>query len=315
MAPVRSAFLVCLAAVWLSSCQTDGSPGPTTTAPADASASISVVSYEVEWTDGRGPFRKITIPGTLRLPRDASGKVPAVVLLHSAGGIDGTGHGHAVNLNAAGFATLEIDMFRPRGRNNLGPIRQNHTIPDVFGALNFLAEHPAIDPARIAVAGYSYGGTLAILTLSDSMASAYGGGTPHRFAAHIAYYPVCYFFSRRLGGRTTPFANQAESRWSGRPLLIITGAKDEYEAPDTCDKLKQSLPEANRAVTTVYVYPEAGHGFDVPHGRSYRDDFACFGNGCTVQHFRHPAATDEAYRLEVEFLRKAFNLEPPKPSS
>jgi dienelactone hydrolase len=295
----------------LAACQTDGSPGPTTTATSDASVSLSRVSYQVDWTDGRSPFRKLTIPGTLRLPQGATGKIPAVVLLHSYGGIDGTGHGHAVNLNAAGFATLEIDMFGPRGQAFADHKR---VLPDVFGALNFLAAHPAIDPERIAVAGYSYGGILAMLSLSEGYARSFSGGSSHRFAAHIAYYPVCYFFGRRLGGRRAPYAGDID-RSTGRPLLIIAGAKDEYEGPDTCEKLKESLSDATRSLTTVHTYPDAGHGFDVPHGRSYDDSLACFGNGCRVNHFRNAEATADAYRREVEFLRKAFALEPGRPSS
>lgn len=305
-----------LLAVSLAACQTDSAPGPTTTAlstaTADASASVSTISYEITTRDGRG---KLAIPGTLRVPKAASGKVPAVLLLHSAGGIDGTGHGHAVNLNAAGFATLEIDMFRPRGRTDLGPIRQQDVVGDVYGALKFLAEHPAIDPDRIAVAGYSFGGTLAILTLEERRQFVHQQITERRFAAHIAYYPVCYFFNGQLGGKSAPFASDARAPWTGRPLLIITGANDEYEAPDTCVKLRGLLPDANRDATTVHVYPGVSHGFDEPRSRSYHDYYACFGNGCQVRHSFNAAVTADAYRREVEFLRKAFGIEAAKPAS
>lgn len=310
MRRIRSWLVVILAGASLPGCETDGTPRPTTTATTDAIATVERISYEIEWSDGRGPLRKITIPGTLRLPRNATGPVPAVLILHNYNGLDGTGHGHAVNFNSAGYATLEIDMFGPRGR--VVP-EQRSVLWDVFGGLNYLAARPDIDPQRIAVSGYSYGGILTLLAVSEGLSRSYSRGSGHRFAAHIAYYPLCYFFARSLGGRIVPYPREID-RPTGRPLLIFAGAKDEYEGPDTCEKLKETLSDETRALTTVHTYPNVGHGFDAPYSRTYHDPYACFGNGCNVKHFRDDAVAQDAYRREVEFLRKAFASVPPQPA-
>jgi dienelactone hydrolase len=97
---------------------------------------------------------------------EAKGQVPAVVILHGSGGIDGRGEFHAKPLNAAGIATLEVFMFtsgnRPRGGS-----RSNFT--HMYGALNYLANRHDIDPQRIGVMGFSWGGrTLSFLDESSS---------------------------------------------------------------------------------------------------------------------------------------------------
>jgi dienelactone hydrolase len=98
------------------------------------------------------------VAGYLVFPTgEAKGQVPAVVVLHGSGGIDGRGEFHAKALNAAGIATLEVFMFtggnRPRGGS-----RSNFT--HMYGALNYLANRPDIDPQRIGVMGFSWGGGL-----------------------------------------------------------------------------------------------------------------------------------------------------------
>src|SRR5690606_1877014 len=52
---------------------------------------------------GQGYTSANEVSATLQLPDGASGKLPAVVILHSAAGLDGRGAFHATALNQAGF--------------------------------------------------------------------------------------------------------------------------------------------------------------------------------------------------------------------
>jgi hypothetical protein len=54
--------------------------------------------------------RSVKVSGNLTLPV-SPGKVPAIVILHSRAGIDGTGVFYAEALNRAGIATLEIQPY------------------------------------------------------------------------------------------------------------------------------------------------------------------------------------------------------------
>jgi uncharacterized protein len=51
----------------------------------------------------------LTLPATFVVP-PKSAAVPAVVVLHGSGGVDGRGAYHAEALHRRGIATLEVDM-------------------------------------------------------------------------------------------------------------------------------------------------------------------------------------------------------------
>ncbi|MDB5494109.1 MAG: hypothetical protein JWP86_1446, partial [Phenylobacterium sp.] len=57
----------------------------------------------------------LTVAGKLNTLQDAAGETAAVVICHGSDGVDGRGDFHAAALNAAGIATLEIDMWAARG--------------------------------------------------------------------------------------------------------------------------------------------------------------------------------------------------------
>ena len=56
------------------------------------------------------------VPGTLSFPQDAAGRVAAVVIAHDSAGLipEGPERDYVAALNAAGIATLVIDMWTPR---------------------------------------------------------------------------------------------------------------------------------------------------------------------------------------------------------
>jgi hypothetical protein len=119
------------------------------------------------------------IPGTLSLPSNAVGPVPAVVIGHASGGLmpEGPEADYVAALNAAGIATLVIDMWTPRqvpsgaaafgggGGEDHRPRAIGDTLPDAFGALKFLAAHPAIDRKRVGMLGFSWGAMLSVLAM------------------------------------------------------------------------------------------------------------------------------------------------------
>lgn len=157
------------------------------TAPAQAQVAETKLTYP---TAEAGVTRPI--PATLRIPR-AEGRIPAVVVVHGTGGVDGRGAFHIQALNAAGIATLEVDYFGARGLRPGAERRPSapQLLPDSYGALLFLGAHPAIDPARIGIAGFSLGGAQAQLT-SNAVATQHYTGGQAKFAAHVAFYPVCW---------------------------------------------------------------------------------------------------------------------------
>ena len=196
--------------------------------------------------------------GELREPNlspGQTGPLPAVVIVHGSGGVDSRGENYARALNQAGFATLEIDLWSVRGvaKPQDRPKAVVETLPDAFAALHFLSGRSGIDPKRIGIMGFSWGGVVSMLSATreahDALASP-----GEAFAAHAPLYPVCWVYNHVPG--------YAFAELTGAPVFIQAGAKDLYDAPDSCETLRASLPEAARKLVRVTVYPDAGHAWD-----------------------------------------------------
>lgn len=139
------------------------------------------------------PQASVELTGELYRPAGA-GPFPAVVQLH---GCDGRGSRESedaagARLTALGYTLLIVDSFGPRGvkercgaNNWTDPVDR---VADAYGALDWLARQPFIDPGRIALLGYSQGAIVALSAVSS-------GGEEvlydRHFRAVVAYYPYC----------------------------------------------------------------------------------------------------------------------------
>lgn len=236
------------------------------------------------------------IRGTLRVPKSGD-KRPAVVIIHNAGQ-DTTGRAYAIALTQAGFVTLEPELWRGRRDNESPTPYLAHT----FGALQFLASHPRVDPERIGGMGFSLGGILNMRAATEHFTQKYTGAKP-RYAAHLALYPVCYLHLNAQEGKSrTKALHGIHSKVTGVPVHILAGAKDEYDETDTCAKFIASIPPEARKHFSLTVYPDAGHGWDAPISRTYYHARACLGRGCTVNHERIETRARESLDYAVKFF-------------
>ncbi len=99
------------------------------------------------------------VVGMLSRPA-GEGRSPAVVLLHTCGGLlpHVTLHWPRY-LTGQGYVVLSVDSYTPRGysRCNERTTWKNDQTKDAFGALDYLASLPFVDGERIAVMGFSVG--------------------------------------------------------------------------------------------------------------------------------------------------------------
>src|SRR6185312_8028089 len=109
---------------------------------------------------------------------------------------------------------------------------------DIMDAADWLRQQPKIDPGRIAVIGWSYGGGGALAALRAMPAHP-------AIAKAVMYYPVC----RGAQPWTVPI-----------PALMLLGGKDDIAYPNLCKPVIDGVPADHLHVIT---YPDAGHGFDV----------------------------------------------------
>ncbi len=250
-------------------------------------------SYPAFVSDADPP---LTIAGKLSTPVEGP-PAPAVLICHGSDGVDPRGAFHAAALNDAGIATFEIDMWAARGvkRGALArPRSVPETLPDAFAALAFMARQPEIDPARLGILGFSWGGVVSLLTATPRWRDQLGAKAP-AIKAHAALYPVCWAYENVPG--------LSLASLTGAPILIQAGDADAYDDPDGLDQLLARLPAASRALIRGVTHKGAGHGFDRNSpARTIVDPFAHKGAGGPVLMAFHPEAAEAARAANVAFF-------------
>lgn len=229
--------------------------------------------------DRDGSGERVHIAALLYRPAGPapSGGFPAVIVLHGCGGMYSALRGHTDELSrhnaawtgdllAEGYAVLFPDSFNSRGQREVCTIPpESRTINpgrrrlDALGALAWLASQRGIDGDRVALLGFSHGGstTLAAINARDRAVIAFRDvpDAPRFFRAAVAFYPGCRAFQA------------AGERWQpAMPARIYIGEKDDWTPAAPC----AALGEAQRArgePFEVTVYADSHHGFDSPAGR------------------------------------------------
>lgn len=193
------------------------------------------------------------VTGYLARPPGA-GPFAAIVAMHGCGGVrkaNGKGSKKMIDwgrrLRDAGYVVLFVDSFGSRGHGSLcktmpRPVTQQDRSGDVAGAADWLAGQDFVDPKRIALIGWSNGGTAVLWAAEPKW-------RPRRadFAAAIAFYPWC----RKI---------LKDTLWRPRlPLTILIGSADDWTPAAPCTRISK------RWGSRIVVYDGAYHSFDHPH--------------------------------------------------
>jgi dienelactone hydrolase len=241
------------------------------------------------------------VPALFGRPAGSTPNVPAVLILHGSGGVDGRGDFYAKALQQAGIATLEITMFPPGGRPRAGT---KATMPHAAAALTWLAAQPTVDGQRLGVMGFSWGGQMSLLMSSELVQERLGKDVP-KPAAFAPFYPVCSIMVRDVVNPKNPYYN-AQTRMSASPMLIHAGTRDDYEEGERpCDAFVAMWPAAAREHATVRYLEGATHMFDSQKpATQFYDEFAHGGRGGMVSAIPSPKAAAEARQAVVSFFVK-----------
>ena len=283
-------------------------------APDLGARSLTRVSFPSLDRDENGA--PVQIQAMLLLPDGPmpDGGYPAIVALHGCSGMYSIAKGREDHLAdrlavradlllSDGYAVLFPDSFRSRGRNEVCTIKigENPIIPmrrrlDALGALAFLAERSDIARDRVALVGWSHGGSTALATINvrDREVAAFRdkAGAPPFFRAAVAFYPGCAV-SLRAGDRWQP----------GVPTRIHIGESDDWTPAKPCVDLGEAMIARGEPLKVV-VYPNAHHGFDAPDGAIvHRTDVPNGTNpGQGVHVGANPAAREKANAKVRAFL-------------
>lgn len=289
----------------------------------------STTLSQPEFLTGQKAGKPAHIAGELRLPRgQAAARFPAVILVHGSGGINPAADRWAQDLNGIGVAAFILDSFSGRGiTSTVNDQTQLDSIAmtvDAYRALAMLAEHPRIEPKKIAIMGFSKGAVAAVYS-SVTRFKLMHGPADVSFAAHIGFYTPCNVTYR------------GDDKVTGAPIRLFHGIADDYVSIEPCRTYVSRLKAAGADVSLT-EYPDAYHAFDnfsyppglvdVPQGQTTRNclieerDNGLTYNAKTGQpytlkdpcvekgpHVAHNPAAYEASRAAVkEFLTARFEL-------
>lgn len=245
MTPKRKTFLFAIfLAVGL---PTAGNAEETITYPGYAPETIADI-YQGKWSVSR-----VELSGELHLPAEGNGPFPVVILQH--------GSGHPLYLNAwwdiaipalldSGIGAFVANSYDGRSIGGTSgdqrKLSKAARIVDALMALKSLSAHPGVDPARVGVTGYSFGGIVAIETADRRTVEAVLG-KKLKFAAHLPVYPSCG-------------SHRALIDMTGSPMLFLVGREDDYTPAPFCEAYIPKLQAAG-VPAAIKVYPDAGHGF------------------------------------------------------
>ena len=155
--------------------------------------------------------------GRLHMPE---GEEPfaCVIALHGSKGWGDHHDDHVAIWVEAGLAVFQLDCFESRQVEDVvtDQMRVTHAMmtADAFNALNWLASHPQIDESRVAISGWSLGGTVSLYAAWEPIAATLSPDGL-RFAAHLPFYPAAHI-------------RPEIQDWSRAPIQIMHGTIDDW---------------------------------------------------------------------------------------
>jgi carboxymethylenebutenolidase len=210
------------------------------------------------------------ISGYLAKPADASGELPAVVVIHENRGLNPHIEDVARRLALEGFLALAPDFLSPAGgtpdnedqaREMIGQLDSARTTQNALAAVDYLKNHEASN-GQVGVVGFCWGGALA-----------------NQVAVHSADVgAVVPYYGRQ------PSAEEAAKIEA--PLLL------QYAGLD--DRINAGIPDYEQALKdagvdyTIHIYEGANHAF----------------NNDTNEARYNKEAAELAWSRTVEFLKQ-----------
>lgn len=241
-----------------------------------------------------------TLAGTLTLPKDARGRVPAVVLITGSGAQDRDSYSPVIpdyrffrqvadTLSRRGIAVLRMDD-RGWGASRGDPSAATTAdfADDIRAGIAFLRARAEIDPERVGLAGHSEGAIIAPLVAAGDpriravVLLAGPSRTGNRIvdfqvrdalvAQGLAGAALDSAFAAAVAARSAA-AEMPWLRWFlehdplpvarqvRAPVLVLHGATDRQVTPDQAPELEAAIRAGGNPDVTVRVFPALNHLF------------------------------------------------------
>jgi dienelactone hydrolase len=215
-----------------------------------AAAAAELKTQTVDYRQG-----DTALEGYLAYEDAPAGKRPGVLLLHRRDGMSELTRENAQMLARLGYAAFAADIFGKSVRpKEVKEMQEQSAIYNKDRALmraraqaafDVLRQNPLADPARLAMVGYCFGGTVAV-ELAETGAPVLGTVTIH--------------------GSFRNFAPAAASNIKGR-FLILHGAEDPVAPLEEVNALIRDF-RAAKLDWQMELYSGTAHGFSTPKNKA-----------------------------------------------
>lgn len=199
-------------------------------------------------------------------PNSIKGKVPGVLLIHEWTGLGDYIQGRTKQVAELGYVAFAMDMYGKGVRvadhdhDKAGKLMGEYTsnkplmISRIQQAIEILKANPNVDPNKIAVIGYCF-----------------GGGAALEYALEGKEINAVASFHGMLPAPTTKDAKKIKAK-----IAIHHGGDDKFIPEKNVDQIQKSLKEAG-VKFEFHTYPGAVHAFTRPaagtehkaHGMAY----------------------------------------------
>lgn len=212
-------------------------------------------------------------------------RVPAVVMMHGRSGVYSTlakGRYDATTISKRnrqwgriwaqqGYLAILVDSFGPRGYLQGFPRFSYDTRPDelnevtvrpldAYGALAYLRTRNDVIGDRVALQGWSNGGSAALVTMSNRAPGIVSPTPATGFRGAVVFYPACGL-KQQFDDGIIPYA----------PVRVFQGTADAEVSPKRCAALVAKSRAAGGDIQ-LELYPDAVHGFDDPSPQRQSDE-------------------------------------------
>ena len=258
------------------------------------------------------PVAEADYPKMLLLKPDGDGPFPAVMLGHQCGGlVFSRANPQAANwsmlewakrFHSAGYVTLLIDFMGPRGAQQVcqGPqagVTLGRTVKDSYQAADYLRKLPYVNPAKVAMVGYSQGALIALFNNSKSFREEFRQA--RGFDAYVSFYPPCRIMS--IGPNR--FFNDVVQKDIEKPHLFLLGGADNEAPASDCEALLAPIKASGKPVQ-VHTYAAETHCWDCKS----LNGFSKPGLLGTVMYTYSESATIDSFARTKAFLAESLRL-------
>lgn len=228
----------------------------------------------------------VTMQGALAVDSTQTGRRPAVLVVHEWWGRNAFADGRAQALAKLGYVGFAVDMYGNHAQAS-DPTEASALSSAVAGnlpimkarfiaALHAVKQQPEVDPERIAVIGFCFGGTVALSMVRQGvdLAAMVGFHAGMNGLAPIAHPPI------------------------KTPVRLYTGGSDPFVPVDQVEATVNEMRAADTDIEVV-TYADAQHAFTNPGATEKGKKFNL------PLHYNEQAANDSWHKMSA-FLATTF---------